>query len=295
MTDAAIADSRERIYAGMLITALSYLLFSMQDASIKLLVTGLSVWQILFFRSAAILAGCAAIGGRSVFAEAYRSKAFYPMLLRSFIILGAWLCFYNAAKHLQLAELTTIYFAAPVIVTILSIFVLGERVPLVRWVAVLTGFVGVFIACDPTSLGLSLPVVMVLVAACLWAFAIVLIRKIALYERTMVQMVLNNALFLVIAGLPLFYLWQTPSWDEWLLLIVLAIVGGLGQYALFEGMKRAPASVVAPFEYTALVWAFVFGFAIWGDIPRREVFVGAALIFLAGLVIIAGEHFRRRN
>ena len=64
---------------------------------------------------------------------------------------------------------------------------------------------------------------------------------------------------------------------------------------LFEGMKRAAASVIAPFEYTSLVWSFVFGYLIWGDIPRMEVFVGAALIVVAGLIIIGGERFRREN
>lgn len=293
MANAVILDTRERIFAGILFTGIAYFLFSMQDASIKLLVTGLSVWQILFFRSAAILAGSVAIGGRKLMVESLRSPAFVPMLLRSFLILGAWLCFYNAAKYLQLAELTTIYFAAPVIVTILSIFILGEKVPLVRWIAVLIGFVGVYIACDPAALGISIPVAMVLVAACLWALAIVLMRKIALHEHTMVQIVLNNAFFLVIAGVPLVFLWQTPAWNEWLLLIAVGGIGGIGQYALFEGMKRAPVSVIAPFEYTSLIWAFGFGYAIWGDVPRPEVFFGAALIFLAGLVIIASERFRK--
>lgn len=293
MTDAVIVDTRERVLAGILFTAVAYMLFSMQDASIKLLVTSLTVWQILFFRSAMILAGCTAIGGRKLLVDSLRSSAFVPMLLRSFLILGAWLCFYNAAKYLQLAELTTIYFGAPVIVTILSIFILGEKVPLVRWLAVLIGFVGVYIACDPATLGISMPVVLVLAAACQWALAIVLMRKIALHERTMVQIVLNNGFYLVIAGLPLIFLWKTPALHEWLLLTGLAIVGGIGQFALFEGMKRAPVSVIAPFEYTSLVWAFVFGYSIWGDVPRHEVFVGAALIFLAGMVIIAGERFRK--
>ncbi|PSJ61253.1 DMT family transporter [Pseudaminobacter soli (ex Li et al. 2025)] len=295
MANAVIVDTRERIYAGIFFTGIAYFLFSAQDASIKLLVTGLSVWQILFFRSATILAGALAVGGRKLVVESFRSPAVVPMLLRSFLILGAWLCYYNAAKYLQLAELTTIYFGAPVIVTLLSIFVLGEKVPLVRWVAVLIGFVGVYVACDPATLGITAPVAMVLAAACLWALAIVLMRKIALHESTMVQIVLNNAFFLVIAGVPLIFVWQTPMLYEWLLLIGLGAVGGLGQFALFEGMKRAPVSVIAPFEYTSLIWAFIFGYAIWGDVPRHEVFMGATLIFLAGVVIILGERFRKQD
>ena len=122
------------------------------------------------------------------------------MFLRSFLIMTAWLCFYTAARDLQLAELTTIYYAAPIIVTVFSIFMLGEKVPLVRWAAVAIGFVGVFIACDPANLGLSWPVLLVLAAAVLWGLAIVLMRKIAMQEKSIVQMVLSNGFFLVTTG-----------------------------------------------------------------------------------------------
>ncbi|PLP61313.1 EamA family transporter [Mesorhizobium loti] len=293
MTDVVLSDTREKLLAGILLTSLAYLLFSLQDASIKLLVTAATVWQILFIRSATILTGCLATGGRQLIVDSARSPILKSMLLRSFLILAAWLCYYTAAKDLQLAELTTIYFAAPIIVTALSIVILGEKVPLLRWAAVLMGFAGVFVACDPASLGFSLPVLLVLAAAGFWGLSIVLLSKVATQERTTVQLVLNNAFFLVIAGVPLLWTWQTPSWPELLLMIAVGALGGLGQYFLFEGMKRAPISVIAPFEYTALLWAFALGFLIWGDVPRDAVFVGAAIIVLAGFVVVASERFRK--
>ncbi len=295
MADTAVLDTSDRVFAGILFTSLAYLLFSVQDASIKLLVTSYTVWQILFFRSVAVLAGSAIIGGPQLFVDAARSPIVKAMLVRSVIILGAWLCYYTAIAHLQLAEITTIYFAAPVIVTVLSIPLLGEKVPPVRWAAVLIGFVGVFIACDPARLGLSVPVALVLAAACLWALSVVLLRKIALQERTLIQLVLNNAFFLAIAGVPLLWLWQTPSGVEFVLLAGVGALGGLAQACLFEGMKRAPVSVIAPFEYTSLVWSFVLGALIWGDVPRGAVFLGAALIVAAGLIIIASEQLKRRQ
>ncbi|RUV50821.1 hypothetical protein EOB77_13485 [Mesorhizobium sp. M7A.F.Ca.MR.228.00.0.0] len=140
MADIAILETRERVLAGILLTGAAYLLFSTQDASIKLLVVGMSVWQIMFFRSIAILGACAAIGGRQLFADTMRSPIVRPMLVRSAFTLAAWLCYYNAARSLQLAELTTVYYAAPIIVTVLSVFLLGEKVPMLRWLAVLIGF-----------------------------------------------------------------------------------------------------------------------------------------------------------
>lgn len=294
MADIAILETRERVLAGILFTGAAYLLFSMQDASIKLLVAAITVWQIMFFRSISILAACTAIGGRRLIADTVRSSIVRPMFVRSAFTLAAWLCYYNAARYLQLAELTTIYYAAPIIVTVLSVVMLGEKVPTLRWLAVLIGFAGVFVACDPARLGLSMPMLLVLAAALLWGIAIVLLRKTAMAERTMVQLVLNNFYFLIFSAVPALLLWQTPDWGQVLLLLSVGALGGVAQYLLFEGMKRAPVSIVAPFEYTSLVWAFVLGFAIWGDVPRREVFFGAALIFTAGLLIVGNEHFRKR-
>ena len=290
----ATLEPRERVFAGILFVSLSYFLFTVHDAVIKLLVVAIPVWQVLFFRSVTILVGCLVFGGKPIFAEAARSPIVRPMFLRSFLIMTAWLCYYTAARDLQLAELTTIYYAAPIIVTVLSIFLLNEKVPLIRWGAVAIGFLGVFIACDPANLGFSLPVLLVLAAALLWGLSIVLMRKIATQEKSIVQMVLSNGFFLVTTGLPLFYLWTTPSLREVGLLVGAGALAGFAQFTLFEGMKRAPASVIAPFEYTALVWSFLLGYLIWGDVPRSGVFVGACLIIGAGLVIVASEHFRRR-
>ena len=295
MADVVVFESRERVLAGILFTAAAYFLFSAQDASIKLLVAGMTVWQIMFVRSITVLVACGAIGGRRLFADTMDSPIVKPMLVRSAFTLAAWLCYYNAARSLQLAELTTIYYAAPIIVTVLSVLILGETVPLLRWLAVLIGFVGVFIACDPTRLGLSVPVLLVLAAAVLWGIAVVLLRKTAMQERTMIQLVLNNFYFLLFSAVPALIWWHMPDGTQLLLLISVGALGGVAQYMLFEGMKRAPVSIVAPFEYTSLVWAFALGYAIWGDLPRTEVFMGAALIIGAGLLIVGNEHFRKRE
>lgn len=294
MTGLPLPDLRERVLTGIMLTSAAYFVFSLQDAAIKLMVVGFSVWQILFFRSVTILAIGLATGGFRLFADSARSPILKSMLLRSFLILSAWLCYYTASRDLQLAELTTIYFAAPVIVTILSVALLKEAVPPVRWIAVVVGFVGVFLACNPVHLGLSTPVLLVLAAAFLWALSIVLLRMIAKRERTIVQLVLNNAFFLVTAGVPMLLYWRTPTLPELGMLVGIGVLGGVAQFTLFEGMKHAPASVIAPFEYTSLVWAFGLGYLIWNDVPRPEVYLGAALIMGAGLLIIASERFRAR-
>ncbi|MCB1466970.1 MAG: DMT family transporter [Rhizobiaceae bacterium] len=294
MSALASSETRKIVILGIWLTNLSYFLFSGQDAIIKLLVETFSVWQVMFFRSVVVLGGCMAFGGHSIIGESLRSPTLKPMVFRGLVMFAAWLCFYNAARWLPLAELTTIYFAAPVIVTILSILMLGERVPAMRWIAVLTGFVGVFIACDPTGVGFSWPVAMVLAAATFWALSVILVRMTALREKTVVQVVLTNLFFLAGSAIPMIAVWETPSPSAWLMLLAVGVTGGFGQYAMFEGMKRADASVIAGFEYAALIWAFLFGYLIWADVPRPAVFVGAALIIVAGAIMVNAERRRLR-
>ncbi|MCL6707723.1 DMT family transporter [Pseudomonas sp. R2.Fl] len=274
---------------GILLTSLAYFCFTLHDGVIKVLVESLPVWQILFFRSVTILAGCLLAGGPSLTREAVTSPIIKPMMIRSLLLLAAWLSYYNAAKYLQLAELTTLYYAAPVVATLLAVPILGERVTLSRWAAVIVGFAGVIIATNPAGMQITWPVYLALQAACLWAFSTVLLRKTAMGARSLVQMSITNAFFLILTGAMLAQVWHTPTLEELALSASTGVIGGLAQLAFFEGMRRAPVSVLAPFEYTSLVWAFVLGYAIWSDIPTPNVFVGAILICGAGIIIVFSE------
>ena len=283
------------ILTGVLSTVLAYFLFSLQDASVKWLVVAVPVVQILFVRSVTILAICLVIGRGEVVVQSVRSPILRPMLLRALLLLAAWLSYYNAAKHLGLAELTTLYYAAPVLITILAAPILKEDVPAVRWLAVVIGFVGVVVATDlaGTGLRISWPVWLALQAAIFWAISTVLLRKTSLTERTIVQMTISNFMLAALTGAAAVFFWTPVTLSQLAMTSLTGVIAALGQYAMFEGMRRAPVSVLAPFEYTSLIWAFVLGFVIWGDIPRHDVFLGAGLIFAAGVTIVLGERFGR--
>lgn len=284
------------VLSGVLLTIASYFLFSLQDASVKWLVTDLPVFQILFIRSVVIFLCCLAIGRKTLLVRAVTSPVIGPLFIRNLLLLSAWLTYYNAARYLGLAQLTTVYYASPILITLLAVPVLKEEIPSIRWLAVIFGFIGVMIAVDPIGQGftLSLPVGMALFAAVLWACASVLLRKTALHEKTMVQMMISSGLFVIMTGIASLFLWVPISFNELLLMSSTGLFAGLGQFAMFEGMRRAPVSVLAPFEYTSLVWAFILGFVIWGDIPAHNVFWGAGLIFFAGCIIIFGERLINR-
>jgi drug/metabolite transporter (DMT)-like permease len=284
------------VSSGILLTSFAYFLFSLQDASVKWLVVGLPVWQILFVRSITIFSLCLALGGRPLLRSARHSPVLKPLFLRNLLLLAAWLSYYTAARDLGLAELTTLYYASPVVMTILSVPILGEKVPGYRWLAVATGFVGVVVACGVAAKGLtlSLPVYLALQAAIFWAVATVLLRKTALHERTHVQMTISSGFFVLFTALAMPFVWQPVSAADLALMAGTGVLAGIGQFALFEGMRRAPVSVLAPFEYSSLVWAFALGYLIWSDVPGSNVFAGAALIFSAGMIIIASERFGGR-
>jgi drug/metabolite transporter (DMT)-like permease len=280
---------------GIGLGALAYALFSVHDASIKWLVASLPVWQVLFFRSATIVIGCLAIGRSQLIERSLRTKLKVPLLLRGLLTLAAWLCYYSAARSMPLAQLLSLYFAAPLIVTVLAVPILGERVTAGRWATVAIGFAGILLATDPFGVRASLATGLVLSAAAMWGYGIILMRQIARRESSMLQMLYGNVIFLVPTAIACTVGWQTPSLGQLGLLLTVGVLGGLAQFALFEGCRHAPASVMATVEYTALLWAFILGYAIWGDVPVPSVFVGAALILLAGLLLVTMERRKARQ
>jgi drug/metabolite transporter (DMT)-like permease len=290
----------DRAMGGMGLGALAYVLFSGHDATIKFLVASLPVWQVLFVRSSIIVIASLAIGRTKLIERAVRTPLKLALLGRGVLTLVAWLCYYTASRSLPLAQMTTLYFAAPLIVTVLAAPVLaapvlGEVVTRARWIAVSVGFVGVMIASDPLGVSLSLPTALVLAAACMWGYGVLLMRQIARRESSLLQILSNNSVFVIGTGAMSLAYWQPPSAAQAGLLLMVAVLGGLGQLALFEGARRVPASVMATVEYSGLLWAFILGYLIFGDIPKTAVFVGAALIVCAGVLLIGSERRAARR
>src|ERR1700722_788619 len=202
------ATSVETPTIGIGLGVLAYALFSMHDATIKWLVAGLPVWQVLFFRSLTIVVFCLAIGRAKLLARAVATPLKANLALRGAITLAAWLCYYTASRSMPLAQLLSLYFASPLAVTVLAGPLLGERVTRARWGAVLVGFAGIVMATDPLDLHVSLPTVLVLTAAALWGYGVILMRRIARRESSMLQMLYTNGSFLIGTGVACVLTWQ---------------------------------------------------------------------------------------
>lgn len=285
----------DRTLAGIGLGVLAYFLFSGHDATVKVLVSQLPAWQILFVRSTTILVACLLIGRGPLIERAVTTPLKKALLLRSVLTLTGWLCYYGAAKYLPLAQLMTLYFSAPLMITAMAGPVLGEHASRGQWVAVGIGFIGVMLASDPLGVRLSIPAVMVLIAAAAWGYGVVLMRQIAKRESSLLQIAWGNVVFAIATAIVSMPDWHETNATQWVLLFGVAAIGGFAQFCMFEGARRAPASVMATVEYTGLIWAFVLGYLIFGDIPRPAVFAGAALIVVAGVLLVGIERRRLRR
>lgn len=274
--------------AGVMFGLAAFLMFPVHDALAKWLVQDLSVWQIMFVRSSIILLLIALINGASPFPRAFRSPVRVLLGVRALIIVAAWALYYSAARSLALGELVTIYFGSPILVALMAGPILREHVSGARWFAVFIGFLGVVIACRP-GLSALVPVMLALGGAALWSISTILIRLTKLSEPTSVNMVLTNLGFFVLAGILLPWVWKTPSAHDWIILIALSVAGAVAQYLVFEALRRATASTIAPLEFTSLGWAFLLQYLVWGTGPDSYVILGALLIGVSGLVIVMIE------
>ena len=272
---------------------LAYGLFCVHDAAIKWLVVTTPVWQVLFFRSATVLVATIAIGGRPLLHRTVATPLKRALAGRAVLMLTAWLCYYTASRSLPLGQLMTLYFVAPLIITVMAARLLKEQVTRARWAAVTIGFVGVLCASDPFGVTASWPTLLVLAAAVMWGYGIVLMRRIARQESSLLQMLFSNAIFMVATAVASAMTWHTPSGIELPLLLAVGVFGGVAQFSVFEAARLVPASVLATVEYSALLWAFLLGYAVWHDIPVPAVLVGAGLIVAAGVLLVVSE--RRRS
>jgi drug/metabolite transporter (DMT)-like permease len=292
MTIAATARDVTSV-KGLLLGVICYSLFAFHDALVKSVITELPVVQILFIRSFVIVLGCLAVGRRQLLVDLRQSSSKHLIMLRAVLTLGAWCMYYSTGRYLQLAEMTTLYYVAPIITLVLAVIFLRERITFPRIGAAVLGFVGVVVACNPAGLNFAWPELLVLAAAFLWGVAMIAMRSIPRSDSALAQIFAINALYVVVMGVASAFVWQPV--DPRVLGIVLAVglLGGAAQYILVEAARLVPAAVLGTVEYSALVWAFLFGYLGWHEIPAPYVYIGAVLIVAAGAFVAFSE--RRRG
>jgi drug/metabolite transporter (DMT)-like permease len=295
LTQTSITRTEAASLKGMAMGIFAYTLFSVHDVFIKGLIYVLPTVQILFVRSLIIVLLCMVIARGTLIPQLVASPNRMLILFRGLLTLAAWVMYYSAGRELQLAEMTTLYYFAPVLTTVLAINFLKEQITLARVAAASIGFFGIVVAANPSGFSFSLPTVMVLMAALSWAVAMILMRKISRSESALVQVYAQNFIHAIVMGVVSIPLWQGMGAFELALCVGAGIVGGCAQFILVEAAKLVPASVLGTVEYGALIWAFIFGYLFWAEIPATTVYIGAALVVGAGFILAWTEHRTRRE
>lgn len=257
---------------------------------------GIPVFEIVFFRNAFAFVPLGLYIWRTTGWTVLKTQRPLGHLHRSAVGLLGMICSFNALQHLALTEATAFTFAAPLFMTALSALMLREFVGRHRWGAVLVGFVGVLIMVRPEPGHMNaVGVAFALTAALGSALAMVQIRQIAVTEKgpTIVFYFTLAGTVVGLAGC-LFH-WVTPDPMTLAVLILGGLIGGVGQLFLTEAIRVAPVGVVAPFDYTQLIWAAILGFLVWGELPHAATLAGAAVVAASGLYILHRElqRFRR--
>lgn len=264
--------------------------FSLMDAGLKQLSVHYPAFQVAALRGAAslpfVLAWALHRGG---IAPLLRVR--WPLhLLRGAMGVAMMASFVYALRTLPLSTAYSIFFVAPLLVTALSVPILGEKVGRRRWTAIGVGLLGTLVLLRPTGDGLgSLAALAVLLAAVMYAVSAITVRLLARTDSTQAMMVWLMLLMSIGAGALAWPQWQ-PVRDEhaWMILGI-GIAGGFGQYAVTEAFRLGEASLIAPLEYTALVYGVLLDVALWGVLPDGATWLGAAIIVGSGLYLLRRE------
>jgi drug/metabolite transporter (DMT)-like permease len=286
-----IAPARDRVGVGIASILLAVFFFSIVDATAKWLGRDYEPVQIVFLRYAFGLLPVAVLVWRGGGLRALRTRRPGLHALRALLVFLALFTFFSGLRRMPLAEAIAVAFTAPLFVTALSAPLLAEPVGARRWSAVVIGFIGALIMIRPGAAGFRVEALWILAAALSFALAMLLTRRMTRSE-TNVAMLAYTTLGAGLVSLPLMpFVWRTPAGgDVWLFGLV-GLLGGFAAYFVIAAYRHAPAALVAPFEYTALVWGAILGWILWREQPAPLIWAGAAVIVLSGLYITHRETF----
>ncbi len=282
----------------VLLKLVAALLFAMMSVLVRWLGQRYPVGQVVFFRSAfAILPVVIIYAWRKELMAAIRIGRPFAHIGRGLTAVGAMFCNFSALARLPVVDATAISFVSPLFTVALSAMFLKERVRIYRWSAVIIGFIGVLVMLAPhldversaanavAVTGATLGLAGAFFSAC----STVQTRSLTKSETTS-SIVFYFSLICALAGLcTLPFGWLAPTGPELAALIAIGVFGGLAHIFLTESYRLAEASLVAPFDYTSMLWALILGYLVFSELPDALVFVGAAIIAGAGLFVIWRE------
>lgn len=272
------------VTAGILLMLLGGFMFALNDALGKWLVASFSIGQVVLIRSVGFFLILGPMIVRQGSDRMFRTGRSGLITLRAILTTIDTVCFYAAVISLPLADVMSFYLAAPIYVAALSHFFLGEQVGWRRWLAILIGFCGVLIMLKPSGSAMSLSAGFAIAGSLAFALSLILGRF--LRDTTDTTLVTWQTVGGLILGAALSIgNWRTPSPADLVELLLLGIISCAAHLLITRALKLAPASTLAPLQYAMLLWAALFGFIFFHDIPEARIWIGSAIIVFAGLFI----------
>ena len=208
---------------------------------------------------------------------------------RCFFGLAALLSIFTALRNLPLATVVSISFAAPIFTTIFSIFFLSEKVGYFRWLAVFIGFIGILIISEPGFSSLNVYYIFPVIFVLGMSYVAISIRQLSSTEPVWLISLFFSAAITIAGLLTLPFGWIMPSFYDLTLLSMIGFFGGVANLWLSQSYKFSEVSLVTPLKYLALVFAIVFGYLIWGEVPSGKTLIGAILVIVSSIIIFRRE------
>lgn len=278
-----MTDNKTR---GMLLIVGAMICFSLSDAMVKYISASLPAIEISFFRYVVFV--IMAWGFVWKTGDRVRVRAPGSQIVRGLMMVCSALTFMISIRTLPMAEAATIGFVSPVLITILSVPMLGEKVGLRRWVAVLIGLAGVMLVARPGTAAFQPAAAFTFVSALAWSIGAVLTRRMSGTDAaTTLVWTSSIGLAVMTVLLPFDFVWPDPPALG--LALLMGAVATIGQYLLIMAYRYADASLLAPFSYTQLVWATILGYTIFGALPDLWTGVGAAIIVASSIASARSE------
>jgi drug/metabolite transporter (DMT)-like permease len=273
---------------GIILMLITTVMFTAMHAAIRHVTKELPPLQAAFFRAAF----GALIFLPTIFHSGFgflRTEKIGLHILRAFLNAASMFLFFTGLAVTALAKVTALSFTSPLFMAVLSVMFLGERMRIRRWTATLLGFVGMLVIVRPGFIELDAGSMMIVASAAIWAVTMIVI-KFLLRTDTSLTVTGYASIFVSLFALPpAIYVWQNPSLDAWLWMLFIGVVGASAQFLLAESLRQADAGAIMPFDFAKLVWATLFGFYLFGELPDAYTWLGALIIFASGSYIAYRE------
>lgn len=277
---------------GVLLAFLAYASFSMADALIKATGPAMSVFEIAFFTTSFSIIPAMLTKRGERWRDLYKLKHPWLVHLRCTTAIVGTACVMYAFTHIPFADVYAIGFLTPIMVTILGVTILKEHVALHRWLLLVISFLGVVLVIRPGVRDLQLGHLAIFCSVFLGGITTVVLRHIAPRERRVSLVGLQVLYSGLVNGLLMLPSFVVPSLEQLAIFLGIGLMGGTGGLLLIAATKRSPANLVAPVQYSQLIWAIVFGAMFFGEYPDYVAIIGLVIVLTAGLANVMSEKMK---